>query len=157
MKSRHDMVTMFVVRPDSGGWSQEFLQLHRAKDDYMGGTWQIIRGGVNADESYVRAGLREMYEESGLVPRELYRLDSIESFYLQLDDTLWNSVAFCAIVDRAQPVKLNDEHDEFRWIARDHIEHHTLWSSELRLLTDLKRAILDDGPAKPFLRIELPA
>jgi dATP pyrophosphohydrolase len=156
MNFRHDMVTMFVVRPDPSRKSHEFLQLHRVPSDYMGDTWQIIRGGVNADETYVAAALREMQEESGLTPEELYRLDSIESFYLQADDTLWNSVAFCAIVDRSQEVRLNEEHDGVRWILRDLIEQHTLWSSELRLLADLKRTILDGGPAKPFLRIDLP-
>jgi 8-oxo-dGTP pyrophosphatase MutT (NUDIX family) len=123
----------------------------------MGGTWQIVRGGVNADETYVAAALREMREESGLCPGELYRLDSVESFYLQADDTLWNSVAFCALIDRDQQIQLNDEHDDLRWIPRSQIEKQTLWSSELRLLADLKRTILDDGPAKPYLRIDLPS
>jgi dATP pyrophosphohydrolase len=148
------MVTVFVVRADESADSHEFLQLRRASDDYMGGTWQTIRGGVQPDESYVNAALREMREETGLTPKEVYRLDSVESFYLQADDTLWNSVAFCALVNRDQPVKLNEEHDDFRWIARDDIERHTLWSSELRLLSDLKRTILDDAPSKPYLRIE---
>jgi 8-oxo-dGTP pyrophosphatase MutT (NUDIX family) len=157
MNVRDDMVTVFVVRADESGKSHEFLQLHRAKEDYMGGTWQIIRGGVDADESYVTAGLREMREESGLTPSEFYRLDAVESFYTAVDDTLWHSVSFCAVVDRAQRVALNDEHDEYRWIARDEIARHTMWSSELQLLETLQRTILDNGPAKMFLRIDLPA
>ena len=64
MNVRHDMVTVLVVRPDASGNSHEFLQLHRVADDYMGGTWQIIRGGVDADESYVEAALREMVHVS---------------------------------------------------------------------------------------------
>ena len=157
MKVRHDMVTVFVVRPDESGRSHEFLQLHRVPEDYMGNTWQIIRGGAEPEESYVNSALRELEEESGLFPVELYRLDSAESFYLQLDDTLWHSVAFCAVVDRQQRVALNEEHDAHRWVSRNDIDSRIMWSSELRLLADLKRTILDDGPAKPFLRIELPA
>src|SRR2546421_7288483 len=107
----------------------------------MGGTWQIIRGGVDADESYVRAALREMKEECGLPPRELFRLDAVESFYTVVDDTLWHSVAFCAIVKRTDDLVLNEEHDDFRWIARDQIDRHTMWSSELQLLSDLRRTI----------------
>src|SRR4051794_13764944 len=110
MNVRHDMVTVFVVRPTADGQSHEFLQLHRAAADYMGATWQIIRGGVDADESYIEAALREMREESGLSPRELYRLDSVESFFTAVDDTLWHSVAFCALVERGQNVRLNEEH-----------------------------------------------
>ena len=156
MKARHDMITVFVVRPDASGRSHEFLQLRRDRDDYMGGTWQIIRGGIEAGESPVAAALREMREESGLTPLEFYRLSSVESFYTAVDDTLWHSISFCAIVDRTQPVKLNEEHDDHRWIARSEMDENLMWASERHLLIDLCRDILDNGPAKPFLRIDLP-
>src|SRR5438105_4368085 len=143
MNVRHDMVTVFVVRANESGKSHEFLQLHRGKEDYMGGTWQIIRGGVDADEFYVTAGLREMREESGLTPSEFYRLDAVESFYTAVDDTLWHSIAFCAIVDRQQNVQLNDEHHAFRWIPRNQLDQHLMWASERALLPDLCRDILD--------------
>lgn len=155
MNVRHDMVTVFVVRPDESGRSHEFLQLRRAGQRYMTGTWQIIRGGVKPGETYLHAALREMREESGLEPVEFFRLGSVESFYLPADDAIWYSAPFCAIVDRSQPVQLNDEHDAFRWIARERIETETMWGDQRRLLRDLMRDILDNGPGKPFLRIDL--
>src|SRR5262245_8219795 len=156
MNVRHDMVSVFVARFSPDGRSHEFLQLRRAAEDYMGNTWQIVRGGVEPNESYARAALREMREESGLQPMELYRLGSVESFYTAFDDTLWHSVAFCAIVSREATVKLNDEHDDFRWIGRDRIENETMWASERMALRDLFRDILDDGTAKAYLRVQSP-
>ena len=153
MKSRHDMITVFVVRENAG--SHDFLQLHRVPDDYLGDTWQLVRGGVDAGESFAAGALRELREEAGLVPREFYRLGAVEAFYTNADDTLWHSVAFCAIVDRAQVVKLNEEHDAFRWVTRDQIDASMMWASERALLPDLCRDILDDGPAKPHLRIPI--
>ena len=88
------------------------------------------------------------------MPCEFYRLGSVESFYIALDDTLWHSVPFCALVSRDDRVTLNDEHDEVRWVGRDRIDAETMWASERALLRDLFRDILDDGPAKPYLRIE---
>src|SRR5689334_6458483 len=111
MRSRHDMVTVFVVRPDKNGQSHEFLQMRRSADDYMGGTWQIVRGGVDENEPMIKAALREMREETGLIPRDFYRLGTVESFYTEIDDTLWHAIGFCAFVDRDQEVKLNEEHD----------------------------------------------
>ena len=154
MNFRHDMITVFVVRPDQTGRSHEFLQLHRAPDDYLGNTWQLVRGGIDEGESFVAGALRELKEEAGLVPRELYRLGAIESFYTNVDDTLWHSVVFCAMVDRMQMVTLNEEHDAFRWIARQQIDAHSMWASERALLPDLCRDILDDGPAKKHLQID---
>ncbi|HEY3235476.1 MAG TPA: NUDIX domain-containing protein [Polyangiaceae bacterium] len=154
MQARHDMVTVFVVRRDEHGRSHEFLQLYRAQGSYMAQTWQIVRGGVERGESYVSAAIRELREETGLAPTEFYRLGTVESFYTAIDDTLWHSVAFCALVGREQPVVLNQEHTDFRWVSRDRIEKCTMWSSELELFRDVCRTILDDGAGKAFLWID---
>jgi dATP pyrophosphohydrolase len=149
------MITVFVVRPDEAGDSHEFLQLHRIPGDYMGGTWQIIRGGVESGETYVEAALRELGEEAGLVPAEFYRLGTVETFYTTFEDTLWHAPAFCAIVPRAAQVKLNDEHDAYRWVHRQRIEVELMWASERQLLRDLARDILEDSETKSMLRIAL--
>lgn len=156
MNSRNDMVTVFVVRPGEDGTSHEFLQLRRSADEFMGGTWQIIRGGIEPGETAVTGALRELKEESGLSPAEFYRLGSVESFYIPFEETLWHAIPFCAIVPRDAAVALNEEHDGYRWLSHDGYVAHVLWQSELQLLPGLIRDILFDGAAKPFLKIELP-
>jgi dATP pyrophosphohydrolase len=155
MKVRYDMITVFVVRPSADGTSHEFLQMRRAANDYMGGTWQLVRGGTNPDENMILAALREMREETGLVPIEFYRLGSVESFYTEMDDTLWHAVAFCAFVDRNAQVRLNEEHEDFRWVGRDEMPQRVMWASERQALTDLCHDILDNGPGKPVLKVDL--
>ena len=157
MNVRNDMITVFVVRPDVTGTSHEFLQLRRAPGDYMGGTWQIVRGGIDEGENAVSAALRELCEETALTPRELYRLGCVESFYTAVDDTLWHAVPFCAIVGRDDAIKLNAEHVDFRWVGRDRIEEETMWSSEWHVLAEVVRDILGESSAKSFLRIDRPA
>ncbi len=155
MNERSDMVTVVVVRPTADGHDHEFLQLHRAATDFLGNTWQVVRGGIETGETAVTAALRELREETNLRPREFYRLGSVETFYLPLDDTLWHSIAFCAVVDRADVVTLNDEHHDHRWIHRERMNDHTMWASERVLLPHLCADILDNGIAKPYLRISL--
>lgn len=157
MNEKHGMITVFVVRPDSGGRSHEFLQMFRAPSSFHGETWQIVRGKVEEGETFIQAALRELSEETGLVPKEFYRVGSVETFYTTHHDTIWHSVPFLAMIDRDQTVTLNREHTEFRWIPRDQIHRHVMWAGELRLLEDLYRDILDNGIARPHLRIETPA
>src|SRR5205823_10235087 len=70
VKARYDMVTVFAVRPDPPGTSHEFLQLRREKNDFMGATWQTVRGCAETGETAWQAALRELKEETDLVPDE---------------------------------------------------------------------------------------
>ena len=150
------MVSCYVVRPTADGAAHEFLQLRRAKNDFMGGTWQAIYGTSENNESPVDAVLRELKEEAGLVPAELYRLDQVSVFYIHGDDTLWHCVPFCAIVNREQLVVLNDEHDDSRWVHISQASRVFMWKDNRDAIGDIEQYILRTSLAKPFLRIEVP-
>jgi len=156
MKMRFDSIACYVVRPAADGRSHELLQLRRAEGQYMGGAWSTVRGLVEKGETAFAAALRELREETGLIPSDFYQLDTVDVFYLAVDDTIWHSPGFCAIVSRDAQVALNDEHDAFRWIERWRIDEEFLWPGERAQLAELRREILDNGPAKPHLRIKLP-
>ncbi|CAA9393393.1 MAG: hypothetical protein AVDCRST_MAG64-1290 [uncultured Phycisphaerae bacterium] len=153
MNCRYDMIACHVVRPAAGGASHEFLQLRRRAGDYLGGTWQIVRGTVEPGEPAWRAGLRELAEETGLVPDEFYKLSLMEQFYLLPAETVWHVPSFVAVVAPAAGVVLNDEHDDHRWVPRDRIEAETMWAGERLVLVEVCREILDGGLSKPFLRV----
>ena len=156
MKIRADSVAVYVVRPNGDGSSHEFLQLRRAATEQLGaGTYQNVRGGIEPDETAWQAALRELREEAGLRPVEFYRLSMTETFYISQDDTLWHAVPFCAIVDRAATVTLNDEHDAIRWVPVSDALDAFIWSNEWPVIDEIKRIILGNGPAKPHLRIDI--
>jgi 8-oxo-dGTP pyrophosphatase MutT (NUDIX family) len=156
MEIRYSMVSCYVARPTADGIAHEFLQLRRAKDDYMGGTWQAIYGQSEAGETPVQAVMREMREEAGLAPAELYRLDQVSTFYIASRDTMWHCIPFCAIVSREQLVVLNDEHDAARWVHISDVERLFMWKDNRDAIRDIQHHILTDSLAKPFLRIPLP-
>jgi 8-oxo-dGTP pyrophosphatase MutT (NUDIX family) len=155
MKIRHDMVSCHVVRPSQDGSSHEYLQLRRAQNDFMGGTWQAIYGTSEAAESPVQAVLRELREEAGLIPIELYRVDQVSVFYIAENDTLWHCVPFCAIVDRAIKITLNDEHEASRWVPAKDVAAHFMWQDNFDAIERIETQILKNSLAKPFLRIPL--
>lgn len=156
MTHRYDMVGCQVVRPTADG-SHAFLQLLREPADYLGGTWQSIRGRIEGDETAADAALREMREESGLSPVEFYRLAILETFFIPgksaREDVIWHCPSFCAIVAPGAVVRLNEEHTNHRWISRSDIDIQTMWASERQVIASLTRDILDDGPARRHLRI----
>jgi len=160
MIHRYDMVGCQVVRPSADG-SHEFLQLLREPDDYLGRTWQSIRGRIEGNETAAQAALRELREEAGLVPVEFYRLAILETFFIPGSsaekDIIWHCISFCAIVPPDAQVRLNAEHTDFRWIPRAEIDAHIMWASERPVVASLCRDILDNGPARPHLRLPIDA
>ena len=147
----HYYVSCFVVRP--AGNSHEFLQLRRAPRKYMGGTWQLVTGGIDEGETAWQAAIRELREETSLAPIELYQVDVVNTFYLASTDTISHSPMFCAIVPCDAVVNLNEEHTEARWVPRDRIISQVMWPGERTALLEVFREILDGGPAKSYLRI----
>jgi dihydroneopterin triphosphate diphosphatase len=153
MRVRYDMVQCHVVRPAGNSW--EFLQLQRAPGDYMSGTWQVVHGTSEGNETAWQAALRELREETSLIPVEFYKLDLVDTFYIAGIDTMYHCPVFCAIVSPDAAVRLNEEHTDFRWIERSCIDRQFMWPSDRRAVIEIGREILDDGPAKAYLRITI--
>jgi dATP pyrophosphohydrolase len=155
VQMRFDSIACYIVRPDESGRSHEILQLRRAKGEYLDGAWSTVRGLIEDGETAYTAAVREMREETSLVPLEFYQLDTVDVYYLAVDDTIWHTPAFGALVSRDAKVTLNEEHDAHRWVDRSRIDADFLWPGERAQLAELRSQILDDGPAKPYLRIRL--
>ena len=155
MNLRYDMVNCYVARPGGEGGGHELLQLRRAPGEKLAGAWAVVRGAIEPGETAWQAALRELREETGLSPLEFFQLDTIDLFYLAAGDGLWHVPGFCAIVGRDVEIVLNEEHDAFRWVLRSRIDADFLWPGERAQLAELCREILDEGPAKPYLRITL--
>jgi dATP pyrophosphohydrolase len=151
MNVRHDHVTVFVIRPTSGG--HEFLQLRRSPGDYLGGTWQTVRGTSEAGETAVQTALRELREETDLTLLELYSLGVVETFFIAKLDTLWHSPAFLAVVVGDATITLDAEHDQFRWIPAGDFESACMWASEKPLVRVILEQLLVDSPCKSHLKI----
>jgi len=154
MNIRYDMISVYVIRP--AATSHEILQLRRAQNDYMGGTWQTVRGTMEANETAWQAALRELKEETGLTPTEFYKLSLLEIFYLTHDETIWHCPAFCALVAADANVILNEEHDAARWLPIESAAKDFMWPAEPQAIAELTREIINTGPAKPYLEIKLP-
>jgi dATP pyrophosphohydrolase len=155
MKTRNDMITCYVARKSAATGAYEFLQLRRAPGDYMGGTWAAISGCIEPGETAWHAALRELREEAGLTPTDFYRLAIVNSFYIASHDTLWHAILFLAIVDADADVVLNEENDAVRWTPRSRADEQFMWPTDRAAIAEICRDILDDGQARPYLRIPL--
>jgi dATP pyrophosphohydrolase len=153
MKQVH-YVVILAVRPGAAG--PELLLARRAEGRYMGGTWQLISGGLESDETAWQGAIRELREETGLAPRELYRVSTLVHFYRSDNDSLNTAPMFCALVDAEATVEINDEHTAFEWVPLAAASDRIMWPSDRQAIDEVRTVILGNGKAKEYLRIPLP-
>jgi dATP pyrophosphohydrolase len=151
---RADGIAVYVYRRTP---LLEFLQVRRSKiaGEYEG-TWQTIYGGIHDGETATQAALRELKEETGLVPTEMWQVEYLESFYFRPKDYVVLMPVFAVEVPRDAEVKLNDEHDDFRWVQEAVLDSFFMWRTQREALRILIEAFRDPGQSRKFLVIPGP-
>ena len=152
MSSGISLVDVLVLRP-----TEEALQclvLRRSGVGRSPGSWEMVHGHADPGESPKDAALRELREETGLVPARLYNLSRVESFYLHKNDTVTLVAMFAAFVDSAAVV-LSEEHDDFTWLPVEEAKRRFSWPREVRCLDDALFLIGkgDAGALEDVLRV----
>lgn len=140
-----------VVRDGAGAW--RVLLLERAAQARSSGAWEVVHGRIEGDEKPAAAALRELHEETGLVPSSLYVITS-HPFYVPAVDRVLIAVTFAAFVDPALPIRLGPEHRACQWLSFLDAGSAATWpraEEHLRWIAKLL-ATGNAGPAEDVLR-----
>jgi dATP pyrophosphohydrolase len=143
-------ISAYLVRLTESG--ARYLILKRTSE-YLRGSWQQISGRVEAGESAVQAALREIREETGLVPERLYSADNTEVFYEHHQNCINLVPIFVGFVDRDAEVALApDEHDTFRWITAEEAPYFLPFRGQVAAIAHIEEHFVNHDPNE-FLRI----
>ena len=139
-------------KDDSGG---RFLLIRRTSR-YLHGTWQQVSGLVEPGEKAWEAALREIEEETSLVPDAFYSADLIECFYEVEQNTINLVPVFVGFVDADARVRLSHEHSDYMWFASTETNDYLHFSSQRESVAHIQRTFLDNEPSE-LLRINFSA
>src|SRR5579862_9241477 len=89
-------IDAYVLRP-AGPETWDVLALRRAAGR-SAGSWETVHGSIELGETPTEAALRELREETGLVPSRLYNVSRVESFYQHRTDDVALIPVFAAFV-----------------------------------------------------------
>lgn len=147
------LIDLYPYRMTKAG--PEFLLFHRAEGKVYEGQWRMVGGKVQPDESYWKAALRELREETGLKPVQYWTIPSVNTFYEHKTDSVHHIPAFAAELDPGAEPVLDDEHTRFGWFTAAQAVEKIAWPEQIRLLqlTNnilLNAQILDDWLISDF-------
>ncbi len=142
---RTDIVEVFPFARQ--GETIVFLQLRR-RNPPAAGSWQPVMGHIEPGETAVDAGLRELWEETGLGPRvledgrALWQLEAVDTFFLASGNCILMCPGIAAEVDPSLPITLDDAHDAHRWVEAGQIEQAFLWPGQRHAARQVMEEIL---------------
>ena len=125
-------ITAYIIRRTSDG--ARYLLIRRCSKDYLFGTWQMVTGRTNEGETAVAAALREIQEETGLIPSQFYTGDAVETFYLPHENRTIFVPVFVAFVEEMNVRLSPSEHDAYEWLPFEEARKRLVWAEQQRII-----------------------
>ncbi|MBB6021135.1 dATP pyrophosphohydrolase [Paenibacillus sp. JGP012] len=110
--------------------------------------WCYIGGGIEYGEKAWEAALREIREETGITEVRLYSSNQFEQFYSPTEDYIYMAPVFVGYVREDQPVQLNHEHSEHRWMTFEEAKQHAALPGIDDILDFVEKHFAKKAPSK---------
>ena len=111
-----------------------FLIFKRSSNKIYGNQWRMVGGKVKDGEKSWEGALRELKEETGLIPTKFWAIPSVNQFYEAKSDTIHAIPAFAAELDGSEDIILDEEHSEYKWVSIEGVEPYISWPEQRRLM-----------------------
>ena len=121
------VIDAYVFRKTKAGI--KYLILKRAKTKMYEHLWQGVAGKIEKGEQAWEAAIRELKEETNLVPKMLFVADHISKFYEVNGDRV-NLVPVFGIEVNSKDVILSEEHIEYKWVNFNEARDILAWNGQ---------------------------
>ena len=106
-----------------------FLILKRSKTKIYEHLWQGVAGKIEKGETASQTAIRELKEETGLVPYRMFVADHVSSFYESNFDQV-SIVPVFGIEVKSVDVILSEEHCKFKWTTFEKAYDILTWNGQ---------------------------
>lgn len=153
MKVISNLIEAHIFRETKDGI--EFLLLKRAPYQYYPNLWQMVSGKIKDSEKAYETALREIKEETGLSPNQLWIAPNINSFYSPDDEYISLIPVFAAKVDFDSIVKISNEHSEYKWLKPEDARNLLAWEGQRKSVDLITEYFLNRKSFLNFVEIKL--
>ena len=121
----------------------EYLLLKRSPDEKIyPDIWQFVSGSLEDGEKASDAALRELREETGLIPRRFWAVPHVNMFYDHGYDAVNVSPLFAVQVEINDEPKLSFEHCSYEWLRYEYARLRLVWPGQRSGLETVEKYII---------------
>ena len=121
------VVDCYVYRHTNDGI--RFLLMKRNLNKMYEHLWQGVAGKIESGETASETAIRELKEETGFNPINMFVADHVSRFYETHGDRI-NLVPVFGIEVDSDEVNLSEEHIDCKWVSIDEALDKLIWSGQ---------------------------
>lgn len=153
MKIISNLIEAHIFREQNG--KLEFLLLKRSPDEYYPNIWQMITGKIKKDETAYNTALREIKEETNLIPEKFWVAPNVNSFYSAEKDYICLMPVFAAKVNYDSKVIISKEHSEYKWLSPEEAKKILAWDGQRKSVDVIVDYFLNRNFFLNFIELKL--
>ena len=131
----------------------EFLLLKRSETEIYPGIWQMVTGSVHDNENAFDTALREIKEETGLIPVKFWVVPHMNSFYSPQRDSVCMVPVFAGLISIDDDVRISVEHSEFKWVVSEEARKMLAWDGQRKSVDIIEEYFLNQPGRLKFVDI----
>ena len=120
-----------------------YLILKRSENQTYPGIWQCVTGKIEEEEKPHETAMRELKEETGLTPINMWTIDQVNHFF-EAKQNRMNLIPIFGVEVKSEQVTLSPEHSDYRWCNTKEGEKLLLWKQQKEGLKTFHKMITSE-------------
>jgi|TARA_B110000240_G_scaffold157773_1_gene175564 dATP pyrophosphohydrolase len=146
------VVDCYIYRHTTDGI--RFLLMKRNLNKIYEHLWQGVAGKIEKGESSSEAAVRELKEETGLSPVNIFVADHVSRFYEVHGDRI-NLVPVFGIEVDSENVILSEEHISYKWADIDEALNTLVWNGQKKGIQTVHDMVINNDDRMIWSKVEL--
>lgn len=131
-----------------------FLLMKRNLNKIYEHLWQGVAGKIEEGETSSEAAIRELKEETGLSPMNMFVADHVSKFYEVHGDRI-NLVPVFGIEVDSEIINLSEEHISYKWVDINEALNTLVWNGQKKGIQTVHDMVINNDDRMIWSKVEI--